>query len=62
MRNKITQFEALCAALELAITAPTDKKSRECVKMAETVAQGMTESEVERAKRTVTKRLNAQDN
>ena len=30
--------------------------------MAEKVAQGMTESEVERAKRTVMKRLNAEDN
>ena len=62
MKIKMTQFEALCSALTLAITAPTDKKSRECVVMAEKVAQGMTESEVERAKRTVMKRLNAEDN
>ena len=62
MKIKLSQFEALCSALTLAITAPTDKKSREYVAMAEKVAQGMTESEVERAKRTVTKRLNAKDN
>ena len=63
MKIKLSQFEALCSALTLAITAPTDKKSRECVAMAEKIAScGMTEAEVERAKRTVTKRLNAKDN
>ena len=62
MKIKMTQFEALCSALTLAITAPTDKKSRECVAMAERVALGMTEQEVERAKRTVIKRLNGKDN
>lgn len=62
MKIKLSQFEALCSALTLAITAPTDKKSRECVAMAEKVAQGMTESEVERAKRLVIKRLDEKGN
>jgi hypothetical protein len=43
MQTKMTQFEALCSALELAITAPTDKKSRECVAFCEAIAIGMSE-------------------
>lgn len=62
MQNKMSQFEALCSALELAITAPTEKKSRQCVEMAEKVAVGMNEKEVERAKRLVIKRLDAKEN
>lgn len=49
-------------ALELAITAPTEKKSQQCVQMAEKVAVGMNEKEVERAKRLVVKRLNDKEN
>jgi hypothetical protein len=62
MQTKMTQFEALCSALELAITAPTDKKSRECVAFCEAIAIGMTEAEVERAKRLVIKRLDEKGN
>jgi hypothetical protein len=62
MQNKMSQFEALCMALELAITAPTEKKSQQCVEMAEKVAIGMNEKEVERAKRLVVKRLNDKEN
>ena len=56
------QFDAVCAALELAITASTDKKSLECVRLANALAQGMNEYEIERAKKTVMKRLNNKEN
>ena len=57
MRISTNRFEALCAFLELAITTESEKKSREYVLVCEDIAKGMTEAEVERAKRTVTARL-----
>lgn len=57
MKNTISQFDALCVALQLAITAPTDKKSQQCAQTAQKIACGMNQKEVKRAKRLVVKRL-----
>ena len=47
-------YQAFVLALRLAITAPTtsegDRKSRECINMAEQIAQRLTPDEIERAK------------
>ena len=45
------QFDALVLALQLAITAPTEEKSQECIKHAESLTHGFSELEIERAKR-----------
>ena len=45
------QFDALVLALKLAITAPDEGKAKECIKNAEELTQGLSEIEVERAKR-----------
>jgi len=45
-----TPYEATVLALELAITAPTEEKARECSEMAEGIASGLSEAEVEKAK------------
>ena len=44
-------YEALVLALKLAIQAPTEEKSKECVVMAEQIASSLSEIEVEKAKR-----------
>lgn len=44
-------FDALVTALRLAITAPNDEKAKEVIEMAKLMAAGMSEFEVERAKR-----------
>lgn len=45
----MTKVEALELALTLAITAPTDEKADECVKMADELAAGMEQTDVELA-------------
>jgi len=45
------QFDALVLALKLAISAPDQAKAQECIKHAEELTQGLSEIEVERAKR-----------
>ena len=44
-------YEALVLALTLAISAPTEEKSAECVEIAESLAQNMSEASVMRAQR-----------
>jgi hypothetical protein len=44
-------FDALVVALRLAINAPSDEKAKEVIQMAEQIAAGMSEFEVERAKK-----------
>tara|TARA_Y100001937_G_C7087390_1_gene315999 strand:+ start:498 stop:719 length:222 start_codon:yes stop_codon:yes gene_type:complete len=51
-------YEALLMGLELAITAPTEKKSIEALQLAEAFATQLTKKQVERAKNTVLKKLN----
>jgi hypothetical protein len=46
----MTQIEALTQALFLAITAPTDKKANQAVKLAEQLTIGLVEHEVELCK------------
>lgn len=45
----MTKVEALELALSLAITAPTDEKADECVKMADELSAGMKKTDVELA-------------
>jgi hypothetical protein len=45
----MTKVEALELALSLAITAPTDEKAEECVKMADELSAGMEKTDVELA-------------
>jgi hypothetical protein len=49
--EKMTQIEALTQALFLAITAPTDKKANQAVKLAEQIAQGLTKKQVNQCKK-----------
>ncbi len=51
MNKPANDYEALVLALRLAVTAPTDEKSKECSSMAEGFASKLSELEVERAKR-----------
>ena len=46
----MTQSEALTQALFLAITAPTDKKANQAVKLAEQLTIGLAEHEAELCK------------
>ena len=50
MKEPKTDYEALVLGLTLAITAPTEEKAQECVRMAEEIAQRLTPEEVEAAK------------
>ena len=43
-------YEALVLALKLAIDAPSDEKRDECVAIAESLADGLSELELARAK------------
>jgi hypothetical protein len=49
MNNPKNDYEALVLALRLAITAPTEKKARECLEIARQL--DVSELEVERAKK-----------
>ncbi len=46
----MNQIEALTKALFLAITAPTDKKANQAIKLANDLANGLAEHEVELCK------------
>ena len=46
----MTQKQALIQALQLAITAPTDELSQECVRMAESFSVGLTDDEIQTCK------------
>ena len=46
----MTQKQALIQALQLAITAPTDELSQECVSMAESISVGLTDDEIQTCK------------
>lgn len=52
LKMKISNdYDALVMALTLAITASNDEKAAQCVEMAENIASGLSELEVERAKK-----------
>ncbi len=51
MNEPSNDYEALVLALRLAVTAPNDEKSKECLSMAEEFASKLSELEIERAKR-----------
>jgi len=57
MRKPTNDYEALCLALELAVTAPTDEKSSMALEMAEDIQSRMTEIEVRRATKYVEDKL-----
>jgi hypothetical protein len=44
-------YQALVAALKLAVTAPTAAKAQECVEMAESFAASLSSEQIQRAKR-----------
>ena len=46
----MTQIEALTQCLVLAITAPTDEQSERANELAQQIAQGLTELQVEQCK------------
>lgn len=49
---EMTPVEALALALALGITAPTDELATECAGMADSIAAGLSEIEVQQAKKT----------
>lgn len=49
--------DALVTALALAITAPSDEKAQECVKIADSLSANMDRKDVELAMKTVLDRL-----
>lgn len=49
--------DALVTALALAITAPSDEKAQECVKIADSLSASMDRKDVELAMKTVLDRL-----
>ena len=51
-----SNYEALVLSLTLSITAPTEEKAGECLRMAEEYAANLNEFEVERAKREAKKK------
>ena len=55
MKKPESQFDALVTALELAVTAPTEEKAQQCVEIAENLATGLSEIDVERAKKAAKK-------
>tara|TARA_B100000795_G_scaffold92412_1_gene67544 strand:+ start:595 stop:783 length:189 start_codon:yes stop_codon:yes gene_type:complete len=57
MTKPTNDYEALCLALELAVTAPTDEKSSMALEMAEDIQSRMTEIEVRRATKYVEDKL-----
>ena len=51
MTNKLqSDKEALVMALTLAITAPTEAKAQQCIRLADTLAAGLSKQEVEACK------------
>ncbi len=45
-----TDYEALVQGLYLSVTAPTEEKSQECLKIANEIASRLSSDEVEKAK------------
>jgi hypothetical protein len=45
------QFDAIVMALQLAISAPDEQKAQACIEHAEQLAVGLSEIEIERAKK-----------
>ena len=46
-------YQALVAALKLAVTAPTDEQAQECVEMAEGFASSLSPEKIQRAKKEI---------
>ena len=59
MNKPTNDYEALCLALELAITAPNEEKSAQALTMAEEIQSRLTEIEVRRATKCVEDKLGA---
>ena len=57
MNKPTNDYEALCLALELAVTAPTEEKSAKALEMAEDMQSRLTEIEVRRATKHVEEKL-----
>jgi len=55
MKNKLTEkdYKMLVRGMQLAITAPTEKQSEECIKIVEKLSNLFPENIVEKAKREV---------
>jgi hypothetical protein len=53
MKQIKNDYDALVVALTLAVTAPTEKQSKECLQMAIQISFGMPASQVEQAKKEV---------
>ena len=61
MNKPTNDFEALCLALELAVTAPNEEKSEQAITMAEEMQSRLTEIEVRRATKFVEEKLGAME-
>jgi len=59
MIKPTNDYEALCLALELAVTAPNEEKSAKALAMAEDMQSRLTEIDVRRATRYVEDKLGA---
>ena len=57
MNKPTNDFEALCLALELAVTAPSEEKSAQALTIAEDMQSRLTEIEVRRATKFVEEKL-----
>ena len=57
MKTPTNDYEALCLALELAVTAPNEEKSAQALEMAEDMQSRMTEIEIRRATKYVEDKL-----
>lgn len=55
MQEPTNEYEAVVLALRLAITAPSEEKADECVKIAQSF--GLSEFEVERAKKEAVRQI-----
>ena len=61
MNKPTNDFEALCLALELAVTAPNEEKSAKALEMAEDMQSRLTEIDVRRATKFVEDKLGAME-
>mgnify|MGYP003129932287 FL=1 len=57
-----TDYEALVQGLFLSVTAPTEEKSQECLKIATEIASRLSDNEVEKAKLEAEKLLMENEN
>jgi len=57
MRTLKNDYEAFKLALELSVTAPNEKKSLECLRIAESLLDNLSEFEIARAKKEVEVKL-----